>query len=171
MFYQEEVMDYKTYLDNVENKLKAYFDTYRNYQINGYEYDIFAKFHMRTERYVLVKKAVIYAMENNEYCLIKHFNNLDENKLKDYTDSLINSIDELVKPDRDHLSSIITGVLVLDNRPSDNIIRKVKKFKYQKGFAFGFRGWADIRLILVTMDDKNIVTNKKGKEVEEVYKV
>ena len=69
------------------------------------------------------------------------------------------------------MSSTITGVLVLDYKPEDNIIQKIKRFKYHKGFAFGFRGWADIRLILVTMDDNYIVTNKKGKEVKEVYSI
>mgnify|MGYP000049784017 FL=1 len=164
-------MYYQTYLDNIEKKLKAYFDIYRDYSINGYEYDLFAKYHLRMERYVIHKKAVIYAMENNEYCLIKHFKSIDEDTLRNYTDSLIESINELVKPDENHMSSTITGVLVLDYKPEDNIIQKIKKFKYHKGFAFGFRGWADIRLILVTMDDNYIVTNKKGKEVKEVYSI
>ena len=44
-------MDYQTYLDNIEKKLKAYFDIYRDYSINGYEYDLFAKYHLRMERY------------------------------------------------------------------------------------------------------------------------
>ena len=76
-----------------------------------------------------------------------------------------------MKPTEEHMSSIITGVIALDNKPSTDIIDAIKKFKYHKGFAFGFKGWVDIRLILVTMDDKNIVTNKKGKEVIQVYKV
>ena len=54
---------------------------------------------------------------------------------------------------------------------STEIIDAIKKFKYHKGFAFGFKGWVDIRLILVTMDDEYIVTNKKGKEVREVYSI
>ena len=164
-------MDYQTYLDNIENKLKAYFDIYRNYSIKGYEYDLFAKYHMKTERYILVKKAVIYAMENNEYCLIKHIDHIDEHKLNAFTSSLIEAIDELIKLDENHMSSIITGVLVTDNRPSDDVIRQVKKFKYHKGFAFGLRGWVDIRLIMVTMADNYIVTNKKGKEVRKVYSI
>lgn len=164
-------MDYLTYLDNIENKLKAYFDIYRKYNIKGYAYDLFAKYHMRMERYVLVKKAVIYAMENNEYCLMKYFNEIDEYKLKDFTNSLIESIDELVNPDENHMSSVITGVLVCDNIPSDDIVKQIKKFKYHKGFAFGFRGWVDIRLILVAMNDNYIVTNKKGKEVREIYSI
>jgi len=168
---KEVKMDFRTYLDNIENKLKAYFDVYRDHVIKGYKYDLFARYHMRMERYVLMKKAVIYAMESNEYCLIKHFDDLDSRKLKDYTCLLIESIDELVNPDENHMSSIITGVLVCDNKPSDDVIKEIERFKYHKGFAFGFKGWVDIRLILVAINDEYIVTNKKGKEVKEVYSI
>ena len=48
---------------------------------------------------------------------------------------------------------------------------KVEKLKYQKSFAFGLKGWADIRLILVMLDTGEVITNKKGREVKEVYKV
>jgi hypothetical protein len=44
-----------------------------------------------------------------------------------------------------------------------------RKFKYNKGFAFGFKGWADIRLVLVSLNEGFIATNKKGKEVIELY--
>ncbi|NLX62418.1 MAG: hypothetical protein GXZ06_07985, partial [Tissierellia bacterium] len=120
---------------------------------------------------VLSKKIVIYAIENNEYIFIKYFDGLDDNSLKDYTESLIKSIDDIVKPDENHMSSVITGVLVTKYKPSGAILDTIKKFKYHKGFAFGFKGWVDIRLILVTMEDNHIVTNKKGKEVREVYTI
>ena len=67
------------------------------------------------------------------------------------------------------MSSVITGVLLTNHKPKIEVIETIKKFKYHKGFAFGFKGWVDIRLILVTMDGECIVTNKKGKEVSSVY--
>lgn len=164
-------MNYREYLDNIERKLESYFDITKNYRINGYEYDLFAEYHLRTERYIMLKKAVVYAMENNEYCFIKYFNHIDKKILNTYIDSLVESIGTIVKPDENHMSSIITGVLVSEHKPSTEIIDTIKKFKYHKGFAFGFKGWVDIRLILVTMDDEYIVTNKKGKEVKEVYSI
>lgn len=164
-------MDYRDYLDKIEEKLQNNFDVERNYELNGYKWDLYAKFHLRNERYVLSKKIVIYAIENNEYIFIKYFDGLDDNSLKDYTESLIKSIDDIVKPDENHMSSVITGVLVTKYKPSGAILDTIKKFKYHKGFAFGFKGWVDIRLILVTMEDNYIVTNKKGKEVKEVYSI
>lgn len=164
-------MDYNTYLETIENRLKKNFDLIRNYTINNCDFDLFAKYNVRTERYILTKKTVIDAMENNEYCFIKYFDNLDKERLKTYIQSLIGIIDILVNPNEEHMSSTITGVIALENKPTAEIVDKIKKFKYHKGFAFGFKGWVDIRLILVTMNDKYIVTNRKGKEVRQVYQV
>lgn len=159
------------YLENIEKKLQRSFDIQRDYIINDYKYDFFAEYHLRAERYILVKKAVIDAMESNEYCLIKYFDSINQYDLQGFIDSLIEAIDVVVQADEGHMSSIITGVIVLKNKPSSDIIQIIEKFKYHKGFAFGFKGWVDIRLILVTMDEKYIVTNKKGKEVRKVYSI
>lgn len=70
------------------------------------------------------------------------------------------------------MSSIITGVIVtekIQEENIENIKKEVEQFKYNKGFAFGFKGWADIRLILVSLNEGLIATNKKGKEVSSFY--
>lgn len=164
-------MDYNTYLETIENRLKKNFDLIRNYTINNCDFDLFAKYNSRTERYILTKKTVIDAMENNEYCFIKYFDKLDKDHLATHIHSLIRTIDILVNPNEEHMSSTITGVIVLENKPTTDIIDEIREFKYHKGFVFGFKGWVDIRLILVTMNDKYIVTNRKGKEVRQVYQV
>ncbi len=75
----------------------------------------------------MTKKTVIYALENNEYCLIKAFETLDENSLNRYIDILIKGIDVLINPTKEHMSSIITGVIVLKNKPNTHIINAIKK--------------------------------------------
>lgn len=164
-------MEFTQYLESLENKLIGSFDLKRNYLLNNYNFDLFAEYHIRNEKYVLVKKATLYAIENNEYCFVKYFDNIDQYQVQEFTDSLIKSIDLVVQPSEEHMSSIITGVIVLPDKPNIDIIDTIKKFKYHKGFAFGFKGWVDIRIILVTMNDHYIVTNKKGKEVSEVYSI
>ena len=167
-------MEISQYMDVLEQKLECSFDVTRNYSINGFQYDLFAEYYLRNESYVLVKKAVVYAFENNEYCLIKYYKNLNKISYKNYIYNLIQSIESVVKPSNEHMSSIITGVIVTDgilNEDLENIIEAVNRFKYNKGFAFGFKGWADIRLVLVSLNEGLIATNKKGKEVSKVYSI
>ena len=164
-------MKLKEYLDNIETKLQRSFDIERDFMLNGYEYDMFAKFYSRTERYIITRKTVIDAVETNEYCFIKYFTKIDENHLQKFIDLLSQSIDSIINFDDGHMSSIMTGVIILDNKASDDIIEKIEKYKFHKGYAFGFKGWVDIRLLLVAMNQNYIVANKKGKEVLEVYKI
>lgn len=162
-------MEFNEYLDKIQAKLTESFDIERDYEINGYDIDMFAEHHMRTEQYVITRKTVINAIETNEFCFIKYFDNIDEREVENFTGVLIDAIDKVIDFEDGHMSSIMTGVIVLDNKPREEVLKMVEKYKYQKGFAFGFKGWVDIRLLLVTMDDKYIVSNKKGKEVIEVY--
>lgn len=164
-------MDLENYLNTIRKRLERSFDLVENYNINNYEIDLFGEFNMKTERYIVSKKAVIDTMENNEFLFIKYFKNLNKADLEFYINFLIENIDKLIEPSRDHMSSVITGVLVLDNRPDEEIIRAVEKFKYQKSFAFGFKGWVDTRLVLVIMKENHIITSKKGREVKEVYQI
>ncbi|HOW22781.1 MAG TPA: hypothetical protein PLV23_04020 [Sedimentibacter sp.] len=168
-------MELLEYLDIIENKLKSSFDIKRNYTIKNIQFDMFAEYHLRNERYVLVKKAVVYAFENNEYSLIKYCEELDKNYLQEIINTLTDSVESIVKPDKDHMSSTITLVIVTDNftsnKDKDLITKIISGFKYNMGFAFGFKGWADIRLVLVSLNEDFMATNKKGKEVIELYRL
>ncbi|MGD9567709.1 MAG: hypothetical protein AB7V48_05225, partial [Sedimentibacter sp.] len=56
------------YLDIIQKKLENSFNISRNFHINSFTYDLYAEYHLRNEKYLMVKKAVVYAFENNEYC-------------------------------------------------------------------------------------------------------
>lgn len=163
-------MDIEKYLELIRKRLEANFDLYFNHSIGDYSLDLFGKFNMVTTRHVFTKKAIIDTMENYEYCLIKHFNTLKDTTIKNYTDFLIESIDTLVDPDENHMSTVLNGVVIVDKNPSEEIINFIKKFKHYKSFAFGFKGWVNIGLILVSLEDNYVVTNRTGRQVVDVYK-
>lgn len=165
-------MDFGQYLENLENKLRSSFDVYRNHTLGNKKYDLFAKYYIRTERYILTKKTKVYGLENNEYILLKYFESMDLASLNEFKETLISSIDHVVDPHGEHMSSIITGVVVTDlplNVISDQVADSARKFKYHKGFSFGLKGWVDIRLLIVSLKDGIVISNRKGREVEKVY--
>lgn len=49
-------MELLEYLNIIEKKLKSSFDIKRNYTLNNIQFDMFAEYHLRNEKYVLVKK-------------------------------------------------------------------------------------------------------------------
>ncbi len=165
-------MELAEYIDIIECKLINNFDILRNHHINDLNYDLYAKFFMRNEKFFLVKKAVIYAFENNEYVLMKHYKKFDTGDYNIFMDNLIKSIKTVINPSKEHMSSIVTGVIVTENvseRDLEHIKKSIAKFKYNKSFAFGYRGWAEVRLLLVSLKTGLISCNKIGKEVASLY--
>ncbi|MGM0396226.1 MAG: hypothetical protein ACQEP4_04135 [Bacillota bacterium] len=167
-------MELTEYIEELEKKLIRSFDIYRDYEIDEKKYDLFARYHLRAEKYFLVKSAKIYGMESNEYILVKKVENLDNRGIEIFKNSMIGSIDKLVELHDEHMSSIITGVILTDkplNEIDDDVLKKISRFKYHKGFSFGLKGWVDIRLLLVSLNDGSNIANKKGKEVSEIYSI
>lgn len=167
-------MELETYIEELEKKLERSFDLFRNYKIDDEEYDLFARYYLRSEKFFLTKSAKIYGMESNEYILVKNLDNLDNRNFELFTDRLISAIDKLVQPHEEHMSSILTGVLLTNKSQEEidnGVLKKVSKFKYHKGFAFGFKGWVDIRIIVLSLNDGLIIANKKGREVSNIYSI
>ena len=139
------------------------------YTYNKEEFDLFALSNIRNEKYMATKRIRIYAFENDEYCFMKYYKSLDEDRLGKIIDILKISINDHIKPHDEHMSSTITGILAVDNIEDSEIIKKVKKFHYQKSFALGFKGWVDVRLVLVDLNRKDVITSKRAKGVEKFY--
>ncbi|MCT4619519.1 MAG: hypothetical protein N4A62_09045 [Marinisporobacter sp.] len=164
-------MEYTEYIEKIEKKLKSHFDIEKDYVYKDLQIDLYAKYYIRNEKYMATKKMSIYAFENNEYCFIKYFEDLTEEKFKNFIEVLKLAVDDFIQPHSEHMSSVITGVLVTNSEEDKKISDIVRKFKLHKSFLFGLKGWVDIRLILVHLDKNVVITNKKGKEVQDVYKV
>lgn len=159
------------YLNLLESRYGKYFDIEKNMIYQGIKLDLFAKSFIRNERYIASKKLTVYAYENNEYCFVKQWEALNEDQLHQFVDLLKSAVDDYIIPHEEHMCSIITGVLLLEKEPDRELQRRVKKFKFHKSFSFGFKGWADIRLILVALDRGEVIANKKGKEVLKFYRI
>lgn len=157
------------YIDKLAEKLSAYFDIEKDWQLENLCCDLYARSYIKNEKYILTKKAKIYGFENYEHCIVKYFPSIGVKDIEDFTDCMKCAADKLVTPHDEHMSSIITGVVVTAEKPGRDVADAVKRFKFHKSFAFGFKGWMDIRLILVHPQSGEVITNKKGKEVAKFY--
>lgn len=164
-------MDFSVYLENLEKKLQSCFDIEKNYSYKELEYDMYAEYNVINARYFMMKSAKVYSIESNEYCFIKHYEELDAYHLELFINNLKSAVTDFVKPHEDHMSSVITGVIVVDQSYSQDLINIIKKFKFHKGFAFGYKGWADIKLVVTTLNTGEVITNKKGGDIQKVYQL
>lgn len=165
-------MELNDYLEKIEKKLYANFDLHREFDLNGINFDMYAKYNLKSERYILSKKAKIYGIENNEHTFFKYFDSLRESDFKDLVGNLMDSIEEIVKPHKEHMSSNINAIIVVDSRVGEldaDLVKLIKKFKYQKGFLFGLKGWVDFGVVLYSLKDELAITNKKGDDIKKIY--
>jgi len=164
-------MNLDNYLQVTEKKLSKYFNIKRTYNYKDFNIDLFAESFIRNEKYFATKKATVYAFENNEYNFIKSYGKLEEDHLNTFIAVLKNATDDFVSPHREHMSTVINGIIVVENGFTENLKRSIEKFKFHRNFAFGFKGWAYIRLIVVDLSKGEVITNQRGKEVKKFYKI
>lgn len=164
-------MNSQTYLEIIEKKLSGYFDIEKPYVYRDTEYEVFAKSFIRNEKYFASKKLTIYAFENNEYTFVKTFSKLSEKEFLQVTEDLKKAAEDYVDPHKEHMSTVITGVIVVDNSLEDDLKKMVEKFSFSRSFAFGFKGWVYIRFLVVDLNKGEVISNKRGREIKKFYQV
>lgn len=162
-------MKFENYKEKMLERYARNFDVKEDYKYNDWDFDIFSILNVKNEKYFGAKSIKVYTFENDEYVFLKYFKSFNEESLDKFIDILKKAIEDYVDPHEDHMSSAITGVIAVDKIDDTNLIKQIKEFKYQKGFLLGFKGWADIRLILVDLSKDNVITSKKAKKVGKFY--
>ena len=145
---------------------EQWFDVQRGYGYAGRTFPGYAEFHSYGEKYVLVKRAKLWEANTHEYVFFVEAENLDEAQVAEWVDFMKADGLKKVNLEKDHMSSAISLVIVADSC-SDEARRLVRKTRFRKDFAFGFRGWADLRLAVADVSAQNVCTNGAGKQLTE----
>ena len=161
-------MKYDEYIKLLTSKLEKNFTIERDIVIFDNKIDIFAKFSNISVRTFITQHDIIDQYNNHEHIYIRGYDNVTEEDIVSFGQFLKRISDECISPDKDHMSTYITGVLI-GNHIDENAIRAVKKYNYRKAFCFYLKGWCDVRLIYVGLDNNMIITNRDGKKVKKVY--
>lgn len=163
-------MKLEEYLELLRGKYGAYFDTYPDYSILGRRLALYACCHVRNEKFFASRKITLGAFENNEYCLVEgHSAKIYPPEVQDFINFLLNATSELVKPHKEHMSSVVTGVLVSERGFDPKAIHIGTRFKHSRSFWFGLHGWYSVGLLLVDLSSGQVYASPKGKEVVKSY--
>lgn len=145
---------------------EAWFDVVRGHEFAGRTFPGYAEFHSSSERYVLVKRAKLWGVSNHEYL----FFDVTDRVASAYLDVMIPFMEHeairKVTLDPDHMSSFLSLVVVADE-VDDSAARTIRRTRFRKNFAFGFKGWADLRLAAIDLSRRQVFTNPMGKELRE----
>ncbi|AKL96931.1 hypothetical protein CACET_c34880 [Clostridium aceticum] len=163
-------MKAQRYVEGIEEKLSKFFNIEKAYLYNEIEFDLFAKSFIRNERYIASKKIKIYSFENSELYFVKRCEVLNEENFLQLINTFRNASEELVNPHSEHMSTIITGIVIVERELSEELRKNIEKFKFNRSFAFGFKGWTYTRLVAADLSKGEVITNRRGREVKDIIR-
>lgn len=168
-------METGRYLDRVLAKYAGSFDITRNYEIKGKIYSAYGYFFSLGEKYVLTRKAKLWGIRAYEYVLFQETDVLDDELLTQVTDALTGYIEPVLVrkngkyPEKDHMYSYLSAVLICGRSPSEEMIRRIRGTRFDKGYLFSFRGHSELHLVVVDLEKETVYTNHAARKMRRVY--
>ena len=145
------------------NSYEAYYDIAR--VDDGAPLLATCDFHSTSERYVLTKKAKLWAAETNEYVFVFHVNELTMDSFAQCRDLALERGMEKIHPHSEHMYSHITAILLCDAAQPD-ALELLERYKKSVSFKLSLHGWMEYRIAAVDLSTAEVFTNRKGKELK-----
>lgn len=159
------------YLEVITKRLMPYFDLSKDEKVAGKQMNLVARFNMRNEKYFFIKNITLFAYENHETVLVRRESELTEETAKEFCTYLKKAVTELVNPNDEHMSSVVTGILVATEGITPKARKVIESFHYSRNFKFLLQGWCDVRLLAVDLTTCEVYSNRAGRPVREAYRV
>lgn len=128
-----------------------------------------AEFHQTMNKYVLFKNAKLWEVKIHEYV---YFFNVSSLTIDNYEVCLHHAYESGMKriiPDKNHMYSYITLVLICNDVASQDAVKKLKRCHIHKDFKLSFHGWMDVRTVLVNKGTNMVQTNHMGKDLRKLF--
>lgn len=168
-------MDKAIYLNRLLLKYSNNFNIYVPYRIGEKEYPAYGYFNSHNEKYILVQEANMWTMDSYEHMLFVETDEITEDILKEAEGLIAGYMEEqLVRggekyPDKNHMSSVLTVVLLADKTPSEEISKQIRKYHFDKGYKFHFRGFSRGRIIAACMEDRTVLASSHARDMKKIF--
>ncbi len=155
----------------LKNTLISMFDFTDDYEFHGIKFQLYGKYFMRNSKFFASKKVEIYAYSVFEHLMYLDVGEIFNHKMFEKLDStIISNIKEIVQPNEEHMSSVLTLIVECDSLES-GLEEKILKYKRKKSFAFGLKGWVDVKFIVLLRSENRAIENKVAKGDAEKLKL
>lgn len=168
-------METAEYLDRLLLRYSGSFNIYQPYVVNGKEYPAYGYFFSHIEKYVLVREMNMWTTKSYEHILFMEVEECTADVLKeasgiisDYMEpALVRKNEKL--PESNHMSSYL-NVAVISKKPLEkSMIKKIKHYRFEKGYKFNIRGFSRGTIMCATMEDKKFYSNYHGRSAKETF--
>ncbi len=168
------------YLDRLLARYAGTFDVYVPYKIGNFEFPAYGYFFSHVEKFVLTRNTNMWSSDSYEHIFFmpkKCFTVEDISDVKalmlDYVEpKLVRKGEELPPPN--HMYSYMSVILISETIPDKSVVKAVKKLSFDKGYQMNMRGYSQIQICLVSLEDEkvyhNFASSKKKKILKGVFK-
>lgn len=164
------------FLEKILASYQEAFDITRLFDVNGDRYDAYAAFNVTSAKYVLVEKAELWRANCYEHTFFKCCRSFAPEILDAFGREIVEYIEpRIVRQGRDcmekdHMYTFITGIFICDEVVPEELKKQMKMFRFFKNYRFGFRGYAEARLLVFDMKSKKVMGNRAARELVKGYR-
>lgn len=149
-------------LDRLLDSCASCFDIEQDAVIDGERLAAIAEFHSRSERYVLVKSAKLWAAESNEYLFFVSEGHVDLSRWRSLRDLIRTEGLNRIKPHSEHMCSYVSMVLLADNI-DEHALREIRRYRFSRSFRLSLHGWMEFKIAALDCASGSAVSNPQGK--------
>lgn len=167
----ERSLDIQAYKKFIQEKLTRNFDFLDVEKFPLFKVVLFAEHKQSNEKFFFTKRVSLYSIENDEYIIMCEITKpLSIADIQHYGEQCKNYISKMLQISSNHMASVFTLVLVSSLQIPSEVVVAIKKVKFHKDFMFTLRGWADLALIVVDLEARQVYHNTFGKKMVQNYK-
>lgn len=153
---------HKEILDKLLDSYSVYFDVERIAEENPYSLAATGYFFSRSEKYVLVKSAQLWAAESYEYLYIFDVSTLDADTYMRCRQYALEEGMKRISPHKEHMYSFITAIFICDEATAE--AQKILKKTYlHKSFKFSLHGWMEFHTDAIVPGERKVYSNWDGR--------
>ena len=123
----------------------------------------------RSERFVLSKKARLWAVEVNDYLYLFSMPKLEKDQAETCVLFSIEDALPRVKPHKEHMYSFITALFVADEAEKD-ALSFIRWRRFMKSYKLGLQGSSPLKTAALDIGREKIVTNNMGRDLRKQIK-
>ena len=186
------------YLDKILDRMTSTHNITRNFTADGRTFAAYALYEASSEKYVLSRKANLWKVSESEHVLFMTLpENADPGAdpgadsdadpganpgaspealfeetgrlISDYMEPVLSRGNEKYPP-KDHMRTFRAAGLVLERFPGPELIRKVRRYRFDKSYLFSLRGFSQGRIIVVDLPSKRVYTSPAAKDVAAFFR-
>jgi hypothetical protein len=120
--------------------------------------------HTRSEKYVLSRKAMLWAVEVNDYLYLFSMPKLEKEQAQACISFSIEDALPRVKPHKEHMYSFITVVFVADEAEQD-ALKFIRRRRFNKSYKWGIYGSSPLKTAVLDIEKGKVETNNMGRDL------